>query len=410
MPSNEANQTQESFSLDMRKLRRKKKNIRILKRFLAALAVLLLIFCIYISRSLWLPGLEGILEKNYWTPADTSETDEAADEGFPIDISKKVNTLISPMEDCLAIYSDTYLTTVDSDGREIQSVYLPYGTPILQTVSKRAVLYDMGGYNFSVISKKNEVFSKKMDNQILFAAIGTKGNVAVITSTDKFPSYLTVYDRNGNEIYHWADGNYITSVALSPTGNGCLVSSTYASKGSIRSVITELDFSKSEVGAKTRPIETLALSTSYTTSGGFWAIGDNALYRFNKDCEQEFIYSYSYDLSGYAVSGDICALEFGSIDGKFSYLTVTCANGDNSTDEQAFDDIINHIEINGDNVLANTSTRLYLLNKMGDRLESMKLRSEYVTFALSGNEAYMMSHRSIDKVALDWEGYGEENG
>lgn len=390
----------ESFNVDMRKLRRKKKNKRILKKILTALAVALIVMCIYISRSLWLPGLEGVLEKNFWASGDVSEEEQ---EGFPIDISQKVNTLVGPMDDCLAIYSDTYLSTVDSDGREILSSYLPYGNPVLETVPKRALLYDMGGNSFAVISKKNEVFSKKMDNQILFAKIGSKGNVAVVTSTDKFPSYLTVYDKNGNEIYRWADGNYITAVAMSSSGNSCLVSSSYASKGSVRSAVTLLDFSKSEVAAKTKPVESLVLGVSYTSSGGFWAIGDNAFYRFSKSCDQEFSYNYSYDISGYAASEDICAVKFKSIDGKFSYLTVSAADGDNSTSEQAFDEIINHIEINDDKVMVNTSSRLYMINKMGERLESAKLDAEYVSFTVRDGQVYLMSRRSIVKMSLEWD-------
>lgn len=388
----------ESFNVDMRKLRRRKKNKRLIKKFLTAMSVVLVVFCIYLFRGHWLPGLEGVLERNFWAAGSVQEKQE---ESFPIDISQKVNTMIGSMDDCLAIYADTYLSTVNSDGEEILSSYLPYGNPVLTTSQKRALLYDMGGNNFAVVSKKNEVFSKKMDNQILFAEIGLKGNVAVVTSTDKYPSYLTVYDKNGNEIYHWADGNYITAVALSSSGNSCLVSTTYASKGSIRSVVTVLDFSKNQIAAKTKPMESMILSISYTSSGGFWAIGDNAFYRFNKECEQEFVYSYGYDIAGYVANGDICAVKFLSIDGKFSYLTVSCADGDNSTHEQAFDEIINHMEINNGTVLVNTPSRLYMINKMGERLDSLPLDAEYVSFAIRGKNAYLMGYRSIVKMALD---------
>lgn len=389
--------TSDSSNVDMRKLRRKKKSKRLIKRILSVLAVFLVIFCLYLSSGLWLPKLAGVLERNYWTAGEA----EVKRETFPIDISQKVNTMIGSMDDCLAVYSDTYLTTVNSDGKQLFSSYLPYSNPVIETSARRTLIYDMGGTGLSVVSKKSEAFSKKLDNQIHFAKIGLKGNVAVVTATEKFPSYLTVYDKNGNEIYHWADGNYITAVALSSSGDGCLIATSYASKGTIRSTITELDFSKSEITAKTKPVESMILTISYTSDGGFWAIGDNAFYRYSKDLEQEFFYDYRYDISGYAVGGDVCAVECLSIDGKYSYLTVSCADGDNTTHEQAFDEKINHIEIIDDSLLVNTPSRLYKINRMGERLESSPLSTEYITFAVRGKEAYFMGYRSIDKIDLD---------
>ena len=176
-----------SFETDMRKLRRKRKRKRIAKNAMAVLAVLIVAFAIYLSRSLWLPHFEGILERSF-NKNNPGETELSQ---FPIDVSRKVNVDISYMDDCWLLFADTSFSTMNMDGDEIFSVYLPYTSPIVEATSKRALIYDMGGYNFSVVSRKSEVFSKKIENQILFASIGEKGNVAVVTSTDKYQSYLT---------------------------------------------------------------------------------------------------------------------------------------------------------------------------------------------------------------------------
>ena len=243
-----------SFETDMRKLRNKRKRKRLLKNIMMILLVVAAASAVYLSRGLWLPYLEGILERGI-----SSSVSSDIDEQFPIDISKRSNVDVSAMGNCWTLFSDTTFYTCNSDGSEIFSAYLPYSNPVVETSSRRALIYDMGGYNLTVVSRNSEVYSKKLENQILFAEIGKDGNIAVVTSTDRYTSYLTIYDKNGNEIFHWADGNLITSVCLEDSGSGCIISSVYALGGSFKSVVFVLDFSQTEVAAKTSPVNTLCL-------------------------------------------------------------------------------------------------------------------------------------------------------
>ena len=164
----------EAYENDMRKLRRSRKRKRYIKNAVTVGVFIVIVMAIYLSRSLWLPELEGVLQRNFITGGNQEERVES----FPIDISRKVNVLIAPMSDCLAIYQDNYLTTLDSGGEELFSSYLTYGSPVILTEGKRALAYDMGGYSFTVITKKSEAFSHRLDDQILYAALGDRGGAA----------------------------------------------------------------------------------------------------------------------------------------------------------------------------------------------------------------------------------------
>ena len=121
-----------SFETDMRKLRRKRKRKRIAKNAMAVLAVLIVAFAIYLSRSLWLPHFEGILERSF-NKNNPGETELSQ---FPIDVSRKVNVDISYMDDCWLLFADTSFSTMNMDGDEIFSVYLPYTSPIVEPHQK----------------------------------------------------------------------------------------------------------------------------------------------------------------------------------------------------------------------------------------------------------------------------------
>lgn len=383
-----------SFETDMRKLRRKRKRKRAFKHVISMLVVVAVILTVYLSRGLWLPSLEGILERNY------SKGDSVQQERFPIDISKKSNVLIDTMGDCWIMYANTSLSVCNSDGDELNNVYLPYTNPVVETTDKRALVYDMGGYNLCVVSRRNTAFSKKLEEQILFAELGPKGNVAVVTSTDKYPAYLTVYDKNGTEVFHWADGNLITSIDLDDSGNKAIVSSIYASGGAFKTIVSVLDISKGRVVSKTSATETLCLELKYTSRDGFWVIGDNALYRFNKDCGIEYSYSYGYDISGYAVSENSCAVMFKAVDTGASYVSMFSALSDDAA-ETSFSEKISGIRIFNNDIYICSQSRLNAYDTSGRLVATLPLDTEYNSFTVCSDDVFFAGYRSIDKQSLN---------
>lgn len=384
---------EKSFENDVRKLRKRRKRKRFVKNLLLVLSVLVFASGVYFSRGLWLPYLEGILERGF------SNDGDAAAENFPIDISNRSNVRIGGMENCWVMFTDTSLSVRDHNGRELSSVYLPYSSPVVQTSSRRALVYDMGGYNLCVVSRTGEVFSKKLENQILFAVVGENGNIAVVTSTDKYASYLTIYDKNGTEVFHWADGNLITAIALDDSGDGCIVSSSYVLGGRFKSVVSKLDFSMTEISAKTMPVDTLCLDVDYTRDDGFWLIGDSALYRYSEDFSLIYTYEYRYDLTQYAVSENVCGMIFNPAGTNSIYLTLFDAELEQPT-EITYNEEIHSIEAYDGKVFFNTSTRLNSIDSLGMLVGTSPLDAEYESFVINDDEAFLLGYRSINRAEL----------
>lgn len=383
-----------SFETDMRKLRRRRKHKRAVKNLIIIASVVALVMLAYFTKDLWLSYFEGILERQSSVP-DNAEFDSLG--SYPIDISKKVNVDVDAMQNCWTLYSDTSINTCDSNGSVLHSVYLPYSNPVVETVSKRALIYDMGGYNFTVISKKNEIYKKKLTNQILFAEIGEKGNTAVVTSTDKYPSYLTVYDKSGTEIFRWADGNLITAVALDDSGNKCAVASVYALGGSLKTVVSILDLNKTDIVSKSVPIEVMALKLEYTKKDGIWVIGDRSLSVLDSSCELIYSYNYSYDISLFDADEDYCAITFEKSGSKETVLALFEASVDTAK-EITYNEAIKHLSVNDSQIYLNTLSKFNVLNKAGQLISEADLDAEYISFAVYGDEALLVGYKNINKL------------
>ncbi len=388
-----------SYETDIKKLRRSRRTKRFIRRFLLIFSVLAVALLIYLTHDSWLPYFENILEESYESATSTT-IEEEEETNFPFDVSSRSNVSIGAMRDCWVMFSDTSITTYDASGATIQSVYAPYGTPTVETSSTRALVYDMGGYSLMVISRRNEIFEKKLDDQILFAELGEKGNIAVITSTDKYASYLTIYDKNGTEIFHWADGNYIMAVALNDDGSGCAVASLYASGGILKTLVYVLDFSSTEIQAKSSAIETLTLDLEFTDDGEIWVVGNDAVYLLDSDCSVSYSYDYTYDISGFSAKDDVCAISFEK-PGSDEYVVAIFEAGLDETAEIIYNEEVKYVLVDDGEVYLNTSSQLDKLNTSGEVESETTLSAEYSSFVIYNDNAILLNYRSVVKTALE---------
>lgn len=383
-----------SFETDMRKLRRKRKAKRTFKNLLFVFAVVLVIGIVYVTQDQWIGYLDGILER-----AETGNPFgevSIAEGNYPIDISKKTNTKIGSLGNGWTLFADTEFYVYDQSGDISFSVQATYSNPIITSAGKRTLIYDLGGYNFMVCSSKKQVFSKKLTNQILLGAIGADGSVAIVTSTDKYSSYLTVYDRNGSEIFHWADGNMITAISIDDSGKGCLVSSTYARGGEFNSCVTALDFSSTDIKFKTAPVKALTFALGHC-GDGFWLIADDALYRFSKDGDIDFTEKFDFDLVSYSFSNSTCALVFESVGVNHTNVSIF-SNDSNDVTHITLEDDLNHIFINESTVYYNTNTMLHAISSKGESLATAELDDIYREFVVLNDSVYLMGYRNIQRI------------
>ena len=383
------------FETDMRKLRRKKKTKRFLKNLSFILAVLIVAFLIYITKDSWISYFDGIVDRARQNTAVMNDG-ELAGGNYPIDISKKTNTSIGKMQRYWTLFADTTFYVYDSSGDIVYSTQASYSNPIVEESVKRTLVYDQGGYSFMVAGPKKEIYSKRLDSQILLGAVGADGSVAIVTQNEKYSSYLTVFDKNGSEIYHWADGTMITACAINDSGTGCLVSSTFTRGGAYRSVVTKLDFDSDEEVFQTPSFETLGFEVGYC-DGGIWLIGHNRMYRLNEDGGIVMSYEYDYDLMMFSLSGKNAALVFEGAGGDGGGLAVIKADTENvytAKQESAPNDIY----ATDSAIYICYGTRIDAIDRDGNLLATAPTDTVYRQFTVLSGEIYLLGYRTVEKI------------
>lgn len=389
-----------SFQTDMRKLRRRKRGKKILKDTIFVFIILVSILLIYATRAWWMSFFDGILEKaqNSNRVQDDIEA-SLADGNYPMDVSKKNNTVISSMNRCWTLLADNVFYVYDGSGEPVYSVQINYTNPIVRENEKRALVYDLGGYNFTVLSGKKQVYSKTLSDQILLGAVGTDGSVALVTTSDKYTSYLTIYDKNGSEIFHWADSNMITAVTVNEKGTGCIVSSMYARGGEFKSVISVIDFSSTELVMKSSPLSSLVFGLEYCQDGEYWIVCDNALYRMSKDGDINYSYAYKYNLSKYSAGDKVATLVFESIAEQHTIVALFGYNSDEAC-EITLDQDVNCVVVDGSTVYLNTDKMFKAVDRTGNVIFEMELDSVYKEFCVSEGNIYLLGYKYVDKIEI----------
>ncbi len=390
-----------SFETDMRKLRRKRKNKRIIKNTLFIFLIVAVALAVYATRSVWMSYFDGILERAQF--GNSTDIDgELAAGNYPLDISKKTDVQIGAMSKAWTLVADSEFYVYNQSGEVIYSQQVNFSNPVAKSSNKRTLIYDMGGYSFMSMSDKKQVYSKQLTDQILLGAVCDNGNVAIVTSNDKYTSYLTVYDKNGSEVFHWADGNMITAVDINDRGTGCIVSSTYAKGGQYHSVISVIDFSSSELIAKSSPLPCMTFGLEHCLDGQFWAITDNSLYRLASDGTVNYVYNYKLDLADFSLSDKVAVLTFESIDNNHSSATVFSYNDDKAVQLEGYGKI-SRVYAKDSTIYLCEKNKLSVIDRNGTVYFTKPLDSECKQLAVLNNDIYVMGYKTVSKYEVTYE-------
>ncbi len=391
-----------SFETDMRKLRRRRKSKRIIKNTLFIFFIIVIALAVYATRSVWMSYFDGILERAQ--NSVSSDIDgELAKGNYPLDISKKSDVNIGSMNKCWTLLADSEFYVYTESGEVIYSQQIKYSNPIINESEKRTLIYDLGGYGFMSLSNKKQVFEKTLTDQILLGAVGDDGTVAIVTSNDKYTSYLTVYDKNGSEIFRWSDSNMITAIDINSDGSGCSVSSSYARGGKYISVVSVIDFSSDKLVTKSEALPSLTFGVEHTNDGKLWVVTDNCLYRLNEQGKIDYMYSYKLDLDSFDFSEEVTALVFESIDNAHSAVTIVSYNENDAVELTGMSEITS-VVVNGYSVYLCEKTKINVLDADGVNRFNMPLDGECKQFAVSDKDIYLMGYKLIDKIEITADG------
>lgn len=382
---------------DLRLARKKEKRRRLVKKLIIILIILLLGLAVYITRELWVPKLEGILDR----PHDTIVNDGVAQSGnFPIDLNESSVNIIDRMDNNIIIADDSSIRFYDSGGSLRNTVYHNFGNPMIKTAGRRLLSYDNGGYTFRLYNKSGEVYERTIDDQIIYAALAENGNAAIVTQTEQYVACMTVYDANGTEIYRWCYGQRIMDISFTNDGAGCYISAFTTENGEIVSQIHYVEFDNTDELMRSENLDSLVYGVGSNNGGRIWAVGDEKFYLLNQSGEILDSYEYTADMISYSLNEDCAAvLTSGTARGVYRLAIFDC-DADNVQPE-----IIMHENGTAEKVscvddavylLSSDSVDAYDVN--GSLLATAEVDGNNTDFVYYNDAVYLMGYREVNKI------------
>lgn len=380
---------------DLRSARKEHKRKKLLKRLIIVFVILAFAAVVFALRGLWLPKLKGIFDKPHGLIVNDGKLAEG---NFPLALSDNGKAKLYTCDEYFVSVDDSAVKFYDIQGNLINTVQHTLAHPSACVSGKKMLVFENGGNSFELISVKGEIFKKKLDDTLLLAEF-EDDMIAVVTSTVKYDSCLTVYDDEGSEIYKWASNKRIMSVDISDDGDGCFISTFTSENGQMHSTITELDFSSEGEAMVSKELDTLVLSVQKNASNDIWAIGDTAVYKLDKTGDIISHVEYKGELCAYTSNERVCAVAVSSVRKGTSRLMIWDSDDSGLEDRsESVSGKVKALVCNDDNVfmLSEHSAECYDFDLQ--MTATAAVSNDYVDFVYIEDSLIFIGYRDINKI------------
>jgi hypothetical protein len=192
---------------------------------------------------------------------------------------------------------------MDVDGRQIARESFKMEGPMAVSSGKFAAVYDAGGTDARIVSRRGEVVAIESEAEIIAASINKNGWLALCTlESEGYKGGVTVYNAGGEPQYKWRSAQgYILSSALADDDLHLAVLSVRGAGGAV----TLLQLKSEDVQAEFALGGGVILDIRYTGEGRVLAVTEDALISIDGAGEGSVIRDFSDKyLGGWAIGAD----------------------------------------------------------------------------------------------------------
>lgn len=386
---------------DLKKRRQRKKFSRFLKKFIIIFILAAAVVAIVFTKSFWYPKLDGILTK---IPV-SENTSELAGGNFPISIEGGAAYQLEAVDNGVAVLDDSHYFVYDTNGKSIFTQQHTLANPILTVSPKKALIYDIGGNSFSLMSKYKCIYKIETDYPILLAKLSSNDKAAVVTKDDKFLSVMKIYDSSGKNIFNYSSIERIIDVTFNSDNNGCYITTIGSKDGVLVSKILYYKFDKidyDELGNpmpiwQTENLETLAISVRLFGNDKIIVFGDNLCAYYDTDGNLLSTYKYTRNLSGYDSNDKIAALVFNNTEQRCSEIVmIDSETGEDSSFDTDF--IVNSLHVYDSEAYIHNNREIIAYNILGEEISKAELTEDYDDFRKLGSSVFLLGYDKINKI------------
>lgn len=378
---------------DLREYRKNKKRKKRIIRFFIAFIILSLTLTIYVMRNTWMPYFEDIVDN---VKFEVLQKDKDKNSDFPITLTSSSDYKVKKLDNKIAILTDTYYNVYTPDGGICFSKQHAMANAVMKTAGKRAIIYDQGAFTFRVESKFKEIYTKKLDEKIMYANISREGYTVVVTMSDRYSSFMTVYDENGNEIFYSSNSEKIIGVDFTSKSNGCIISTMTTKNAQVVTTLTKYRFDSEKPVWQSESVTTLGIDVKVISDDKIILVGDTFSCFFSSKGEILKTYNYQSSLEGYSISDGKLALNFNNVELRKEYVIIISEAEKDCIIN--FEQTVNSIYFDGNSLYMIMQNKLSKYSNNGNLLREIEFEGNYHQLTIIGNNAYILGYGILDKI------------
>ncbi len=291
----------------------------------------------------------------------------------------------------------------DKAGKLVQEKALTLTRPVLRSSKKFMAVIDISGRDIYFFQDKTQLWSRRLDNQIINAEVSEEGDCTVVTQSKEFKSTVIVIDVNGVDKYtKFCAEDIVLSAKAIHDGEDVLINKV-VTKG----IKAGAQFEFNNIYVK-KPFSTLDISDNVfpvllTIGDNVAAVGQNMVLFMDKQGKEvwrksaDSIYCVAPDSEKYIIIGGKFADSTGAAKQKVLVL--------NKDGEEVYSfnqpENISGISLYGDRLALRTQRSIYLYSLKGKKIGQYIARNEIKDAYLTGNnEAIVISGGNISLVEI----------
>lgn len=203
--------------------------------------------------------------------------------------------------------SDRTVQVFTPQGESLLNIPITFTNPAISSNGKKAVIYDSGGQDLSVISAEEILFSLMMPSEehILSSTINQNDWIAITSKKGGYKGVVTVYNESYRPVVSiQLSSSYLTNAIVAPDCKGIFVLTEGQADGMFESKLLYYSFDQSSTPKKEISLGDNLVLSMHATSNRCWVLTENKLFIFLSSGEiiSQYDFSEKYikfaDLSG----------------------------------------------------------------------------------------------------------------
>lgn len=345
-------------------------------------------------------GISYVALMGYRNFTENQEFSDSAS-GFPIALKGDTIYGCDTIESNIALLTDKNLMIYSKSGKEKQEMNHGYFNPSMDCNENFCLLFDIGSTQFKLLHSGGVLYEKTTENKILFGRVASNGYSAIVTEDERYQCRLTIYNKNGNEIFRWyAAEGIVTALSFNSGENGCMVTTLNTEKGIPVTTLYGLSFSKSNELYHTAISNIMAIAVAQI-GNRIHVIGDSEMVVLNMKGNQLKTFSYPDHLKQAAFpSNQYTVLLLGENIKSNNTVLVLDTNGQ-KVSSRDFEDDIRKIDCDSHHVVLLTREQILTLDIKLNTKKTYDNKSGVIYLAHLDKNGYDINLNQIDRFALE---------